>query len=251
MNPRNGLLFLLALALAAPARGAIAAAQSPPSPPQPAAPKPTASRQGEGGRLLEAVRRNPDSFEAHRALAGHYLQQGKLEAAIPYLDRARTIDPAHYANGYDLAAALLETGNLNLAREQIERMLGAKETPELLNLLGDVYERADNRVAAAEPYQRAARMDPTEEHLFDWGNNLLRLRAYGSDTAKPFVAHTRPPVTCRTKARRALSVRQSQASTRRRSAISGASLSPVRRCTSRQIAMPGLREGMSVSRPRK
>jgi tetratricopeptide (TPR) repeat protein len=124
------------------------------------------------------VRRNPDSFEAHRALAGFYLHQGKLDAAIPHLERARAIDPANYANGYDLAVALLETGKLNLAREQIERMLGAKETSELLNLLGDVYERADNRVAAAEPYQRAARMDPTEEHLFDWGNNLVQLRAF-------------------------------------------------------------------------
>ena len=120
----------------------------------------------------------PGSFEAHRALAGFYLQQGRLDAAIPHLEHARTIDPAHYANGYDLALALLETGKLNLAREHVERMLSAKETAELDNLLGDIYERADNRVAAAGPYQRAARMDPTEEHLFDWGHNLVQLRAF-------------------------------------------------------------------------
>ena len=120
----------------------------------------------------------PAASRRNSALAGFYLQQGKLEAAIPHLERAQAIDPAHYANGYDLALALLETGKLNLAREQVERMLSAKETAELHNLLGDVYERADNRVAAAEQYQRAAHMDPTEEHLFDWGNNLVQLRAF-------------------------------------------------------------------------
>jgi tetratricopeptide (TPR) repeat protein len=128
--------------------------------------------------LSEAVRRDPGSFEAHHALAGFYLQQGRLDAAIPHLEQARTIDPANYANGYDLALALLETGRLNLAREQVERMLSAKETAELHNLLGDIYERAENRAAAAHAYQRAARMDPTEEHLFDWGNNLVQLRAF-------------------------------------------------------------------------
>ena len=171
---------------------------------QPAAPTPgpAASKPGEGGkprqgtprkpgraelaaaeaRLSEAARRNPDSFEAHRALAGFYLQQGRPDAALPHLERARTIDPAHYATGYDLALALLETGKLDRARDEVQRMLGAKETAELLNLLGDIYERADNRVAAAEAYQRAARMDPTEEHLFDWGNNLVQLRAFESAT---------------------------------------------------------------------
>jgi len=189
VRPRCGLLILLALALAAPERGELSAAQAPRADRQLASPK-----LGEGGRakptpaetaaverrLTDAVRQNPGSFEAHHALAGFYLQQGRLDAAIPHLEQAQTIDPSHYANGYDLALALLETGKLDRAREQVERMMSAKETAELLNLLGDIYERADNRVAAAEPYQRAARMDPTEEHLFDWGNNLVQLRAYDS-----------------------------------------------------------------------
>jgi tetratricopeptide (TPR) repeat protein len=184
----RALLVLLALVLATPARGGIAAAQ-PQASIQPASPKP-----GEGGpktrklspaelsaverRLSEAVRRDPGSFQAHHALAGFYLQQGKLDAAIPHLEEARTIDPAHYANGYDLALALLETGKLDRAREQIQRMLSVKETAELHNLLGDVDERGGNLARAAAEYQRAAHMDPTEEHLFDWGNNLVQLRAF-------------------------------------------------------------------------
>ncbi len=201
MTLHSGLLILLALVLVAPAPGL--AVQSATSKAQPAPPKPgpAASKPGEGGkprqgtrkpgraelaaaeaRLSEAARRTPDSFEAHRALAGFYLQQGQPDAALPHLERARTIDPAHYATGYDLALALLETGKLDRARDEVRRMLGAKETAELHNLLGDIYERADNRVDAAAAYQRAARMDPTEEHLFDWGNNLVQLRAFESAT---------------------------------------------------------------------
>ena len=177
MTSRGAPWVLLALVFATLARGGTAAAQPPPSNVQP--PKPTAQESAAvEQRLSEAVRRDPGSFQAQQALAGFYLQQGKLEAAIPHLERAQAIDPAHYANSYDLALALLQTGKLNPAREQVQRMLSAKETGELHNLLGDVEERAGNLVAAAEEYQRAAHMDPTEDHLFDWGNNLVQLRAF-------------------------------------------------------------------------
>ena len=177
MTSRGVPWVLLALVFATPARGGTAAAQPPPSNVQPS--KPTARESAAvEQRLSEAVRRDPGSFQAQQALAGFYLQQGKLEAAIPHLERAQAIDPANYANSYDLALALLQTGKLDSAREQVRLMLSAKETGELHNLLGDVEERAGNLVAAAEEYQRGAHMDPTEDHLFDWGNNLVQLRAF-------------------------------------------------------------------------
>jgi tetratricopeptide (TPR) repeat protein len=148
-------------------------------------------------RLTEDVERNPDTFDARRKLASFYLQQGKLQAALPHLQRARAIDPADYANGYDLALALLETGKLDEARAQVGQMIAAQETAELLNLLGDVEERAGNFVGAAEPYQRAARMAPTEEHLFDWGNNLLHLRAFEEATQVFTPAIARHPQSAR------------------------------------------------------
>jgi len=129
-------------------------------------------------RLLEAVRRNPDSVEAHHALAAFYVRQRNLAAAIPHLQRAQAIDPSHYASGYDLALALLETGKLRESRAQIATMLGARDSAEQHNLLGNVEERAGNLLAAADQFQRAAHADPTEAHLFDWGNNLLQLRAF-------------------------------------------------------------------------
>jgi tetratricopeptide (TPR) repeat protein len=129
-------------------------------------------------RLQEAAARAPDHFEAHHNLGQFYLAQERLEAAIPHLERSHAIDPSHYVNGHDLALAYVQTGRLAQARQHIKGLLQAKDTAELRNLLGDAEEAAGNLLAAAEEYQKAAHADPTEEHLFDWGNNLLRLRAY-------------------------------------------------------------------------
>ena len=123
------------------------------------------------------MQRAPDSFAARHRLAGFYLQQGKVPAAIPHLQRAQQIDPSQYAVGYDLAVALIELNRLDDARAQVRRLLELKDVGEVHNLLGDLEERAGNLVAAAEAYQRASHMDPSEEHLFDWGNSLLQLRA--------------------------------------------------------------------------
>jgi Flp pilus assembly protein TadD len=72
----------------------------------------------------------------------------------------------------------LQTGEPARAAELIRSLLPRRDTAELRNLLGDAEEAAGDLLAAAEEFQKAAHMDPTEEHLFDWGNNLLRLRAY-------------------------------------------------------------------------
>jgi len=186
VNRFRSILCGCALALAVTGEGA--RAQAPPAKPPRAAAAPDAAAVER--RLLEAVRRTPDAFDAHHALGEFYIHAGKLAAAIPHLERARTLDPAHYANGYDLALAYLETGALDAARQQVRRMLEAKETAELFNLLGDVDARAGDYVAAAVGYQRAARLAPTEEHLFDWGDNLLRLRAY-DDAVDVFAAAVR------------------------------------------------------------
>ncbi len=76
------------------------------------------------------------------------------------------------------ARVYLQTGEPARAAELIRSLLPRRDTAELRNLLGDAEEAAGNLLAAAEEFQKAAHMDPTEEHLFDWGNNLLRLRAY-------------------------------------------------------------------------
>jgi tetratricopeptide (TPR) repeat protein len=187
------------VALAVPGTGVSAQAPPVPAPaPPPAAARRPAAPAGRQpatapaveSRLLAAVERTPGSFEAQHALGEFYLQAGRVAAAIPHLERARAIDPTHHVNGYDLALAYLESDALAAAREQTQRMIAAGETGELLNLLGDIEARAGDFAAAAVGYQRAAHLQPTEDHLFDWGDNLLRLRAY-DDAADVFTASLR------------------------------------------------------------
>jgi tetratricopeptide (TPR) repeat protein len=128
--------------------------------------------------VKQTVERTPASFEAQHNLGEFYIQQGKLTAAIPYLERAQRIDPSHYVNSYDLALIYLKTGAVSKARQQISNVLARKPTAELHNLMGDVEAQTGNAVAAADEYQRAAHMEPSEKHLFDWGNHLLSLQAY-------------------------------------------------------------------------
>jgi tetratricopeptide (TPR) repeat protein len=162
VRPRSGWLILLALVLCTLARADTAAAQAVPSPDQ-------------------------QNFNAQYTLAVSYLKKGDVKAALPHLRRAHKIDPAHYDNGYNLALALLQMGSLDEARGVVAPLLKVKETGELYNVLGDVEELAGNLTAAADYFQRAAHLDATEEHLFDWGNIYLRLRA-GDNALEVFTA---------------------------------------------------------------
>ncbi|HKX28574.1 MAG TPA: tetratricopeptide repeat protein [Blastocatellia bacterium] len=128
--------------------------------------------------LKEAVRRSPESFEANHRLGEFYIERQNLAAAIPYLEQAQRIDPAHEANGYDLALAYFKLGDLARARAQIRSRIEIKETAELHSLLGDVEDGAGNLAAAAEAYQRAARMEETENRLLDLGNSLIKINAF-------------------------------------------------------------------------
>jgi tetratricopeptide (TPR) repeat protein len=129
-------------------------------------------------KLKQAVALRPDSFEANHQFGELYIRAGKLSAGIPYLQKAQRLDPSHYGNSYDLALAYLETAHLAQARSQIQQMLRRQDNAELHNLLGEVEEGAGNFVAAAQEYQRAAHQEPNEKYIFDWGNELLRHRAY-------------------------------------------------------------------------
>jgi tetratricopeptide (TPR) repeat protein len=128
-------------------------------------------------QLKAAVSRAPNDFDAHRKLGEFYLHAGKLPAAIIWLEKAQSLNPSHYNNGYDLALAYVQTGKIVAARQQIQQLLTVQNTAELHNLMGLVEETADNKLAAAEAYQRAAQLDPNEKNVFDLGNILLQLTA--------------------------------------------------------------------------
>ena len=53
-----------------------------------------------------------------------------------------------------------------------------KDTGELHNLLGKIDEKDGKFLEAANEFETATRMDPSEENLFTWGSELLLHRTY-------------------------------------------------------------------------
>lgn len=121
----------------------------------------------------KAIALEPHNYDTNHDFGEFYVRAGNLVAAIRYLEEAQRMDPSSYENGYDLAMAYEQTSQLSQARRLIHELLNRKETAELHNLLAAVEEKAGDYLAAANEYQRAAHMDPSESNLFDWGSELL------------------------------------------------------------------------------
>ena len=129
-------------------------------------------------QFRKAVELDPKSFDTNRNLGQFYIQSGKIAEALPPLERAQQIDPTSYDNGYDLALAYFLTGKLSEARVLVHNMVKIKNTGELHDLLGQIEEKDGNYVAAANEFEIASHIDPSESNLFDWGSELLLHRTY-------------------------------------------------------------------------
>jgi tetratricopeptide (TPR) repeat protein len=124
-------------------------------------------------QFRKAVELEPESFDANHNLGEAYVRSGKIAQAAPFLEKAQRIDPSSYDNGYDLSLAYLLTGHLKEARQVVHDLLERKNTAELHNLLAEVEEKDGNFIAAANEFETAAHMDPSESNLFDWASELL------------------------------------------------------------------------------
>ena len=124
-------------------------------------------------QFKKVVQMEPHSYDANHNLGEFYIQSGKVASAIPFLKHAQELDPAAYNNGYDLALALEQTGRLDDAREQLQALISLRDSAELHSLLGEVEEKSQNYVSSATQYEQAARMDPSEPNILDWGAELL------------------------------------------------------------------------------
>jgi tetratricopeptide (TPR) repeat protein len=135
-----------------------------------ARPSPDAAREKS---LRELAKSQPDDFGVNRQLGQLLIAGGRAREAIPFLERAAAKDPANYENAYDLALANAEAGNYASARDEAKKLLATHDQADLHHLLGDVDEKLGDSLEAVRQYQRAAELDPSESHLFDWGAELL------------------------------------------------------------------------------
>jgi tetratricopeptide (TPR) repeat protein len=131
-----------------------------------------------GQQLRKAVALEPKNYDANHNMGEFFIRTGKLTDAQPFLERAYTINPTAYDNAYDLAMSDFVLGRLEAARTVVESLLRQRNTGELHNLLGQIDEKDGRFVTAANEYEAAAHLDPSEDNLFAWGSEMLLHRTY-------------------------------------------------------------------------
>ncbi len=129
-------------------------------------------------QFRKALQLEPANYDANHNLGELYVRSGQLARAQPLLARAWRAKPDAYDNGYDLAMADFLLGRLDQARLVISELAKEKNTGELHNLLAQIDEKEGKFIDAANEYETAAHLDPTEDNLFDWGSEMLLHRTY-------------------------------------------------------------------------
>jgi tetratricopeptide (TPR) repeat protein len=129
-------------------------------------------------QFRKALQLEPGSYDANRNLGEYYAQSGKIGEAQPLLATAYKMRPDAYDNSYDLAMADFLLGRLDDARQIIQKLAKEKNTGELHNPLAQVDEKQGKFVDAANEFEAAAHLDPSEDNLFDWGSEMLLHRTY-------------------------------------------------------------------------
>jgi tetratricopeptide (TPR) repeat protein len=137
-----------------------------------------ADNESESESNLRAVLASaPGSFEGNHELGEFYLHAGRYRDSIPFLHAAYQINPAMDSNAYDLVLAYREAGDLSKAGGYVQELLAHKDSPELHRLAGELDEKLGDPLAAVREYERAARLDSSEQNYFEWGSELLLHRA--------------------------------------------------------------------------
>ena len=125
-------------------------------------------------RLRAALRADPDSFDSNHQLGEYYLSVGNTKSAIPYLEKAEEVRPGDSSNGYDLARAYLVDSSPAKAQLLLRDLIRRHDAAQLHNLLGHVDE-ALSPGSGVKELQLAAQMEPSEQNIFDWANEALRV----------------------------------------------------------------------------
>ena len=78
---------------------------------------------------------------------------------------------------YQTALAYKDKGDFAAARQEVRKALANADDAEGHRLLGELDEQLNEPLEAVREYERAARMDPTEQNYFEWGTELLLHKA--------------------------------------------------------------------------
>ena len=120
----------------------------------------------EASLWTQALDENPDNFYAHYSLGRIHLRAGRLEAAMPYLERAVALAP-WFASAHDaMGLALARQGRIDAAIDAHEQALRLQpESTEAMANLGLAYEQRGDVARAIGLYREALGRDPRRATL--------------------------------------------------------------------------------------
>lgn len=136
-----------------------------------------AGTSGTEASLRAVLAAFPQSFDANHTMGEFCFREGDYREAIPPLATAYRIDPENRGNEYDLALAYKEAGDFGHARQHVQNLLAHEDTADLHRVVGEIDEAQGDSVAAEHEYERAVKLDPSEQNYFTWGSELLLHRA--------------------------------------------------------------------------
>jgi tetratricopeptide (TPR) repeat protein len=127
----------------------------------------------------------PLEVDVDGVLGAIQAEGGDFSGAIETLQKARAREPNSTDILYNLGLAYYKSGDRVQAAQTLESSQRLKETGEVGNLLGQVYEDDGQYVKAARALQRAIELDPTNEsYRFDFTLELLKHRSFDAAIAE-------------------------------------------------------------------
>ena len=144
-----------------------------------------AGRTAKARELFEqAVRVNPQNWNAHGYLAEMLLDSDAWAEARPHLDRMESIDPDSPVGNYLMATYQYRSRNLEQARQYAERVKAVHPgNAELRNLLGNIHSSLGQTQRALEEYTAAVRLAPDRS---DYRHNLQTARTASGGSGAAF-----------------------------------------------------------------
>ena len=124
-------------------------------------------------KLRQAQSGQPGSFDTNLALGQFLLETGRAADAIPFLTSARNLNAKDVPARHDLSIAYIETGKLAEAQALLTELQKEVAGATVMHLEARWLAASGKPAPAAERFRQAAEAEPSENHLFDWGNHML------------------------------------------------------------------------------
>jgi tetratricopeptide (TPR) repeat protein len=118
-------------------------------------------------------------------------EQGAYPLAIRAFQKVLRADPNSYDAAYNLGLAFLLSGDTQNAESALTKLLAQRETAEVQNLLGQVFQQSGDKRQALGHYYRAVDMEMSnEDYMFDYCMLVLDMdqKNYGTEQLAVAVA---------------------------------------------------------------